>query len=60
MQQERAVTRAGTEGYMAPEVERCPLKALPQDNKDDPRYAYSTAVVGMLALSYRPTLFAAQ
>ncbi|GLC48162.1 hypothetical protein PLESTB_000066000 [Pleodorina starrii] len=50
---ERAVTRAGTEGYMAPEVERCPLKVEPHENKDDPRYAYSTAVdiwaVGVLA-----------
>ncbi|KAG2434188.1 hypothetical protein HXX76_007914 [Chlamydomonas incerta] len=41
---ERAVTRAGTEGYMAPEVERCPLKADPQENKDKPQLAYSTAV----------------
>ncbi|PNW72381.1 hypothetical protein CHLRE_16g674291v5 [Chlamydomonas reinhardtii] len=41
---ERAVTRAGTEGYMAPEVERCPLKAEPQENKDKPQLAYSTAV----------------
>ncbi|EFJ46110.1 hypothetical protein VOLCADRAFT_93525 [Volvox carteri f. nagariensis] len=44
LNQERAVTRAGTEGYMAPEVERCPLKHAPHENKDDPRYAYSTAV----------------
>ncbi|KXZ55778.1 hypothetical protein GPECTOR_2g1328 [Gonium pectorale] len=41
---ERAVTRAGTLDYMAPEVERCPMKVRPQDNKDDPRLAYSTAV----------------
>ncbi|GFR47820.1 hypothetical protein Agub_g9597 [Astrephomene gubernaculifera] len=51
--QERAVTRAGTEGYMAPEVERCPLKSDPAENKDNPHYAYSTAVdiwaVGVLA-----------
>ncbi|GLI68340.1 hypothetical protein VaNZ11_012742 [Volvox africanus] len=50
---ERAVTRAGTEGYMAPEVERCPLKTEPHENKDSPKYAYSTAVdiwaVGVLA-----------
>ncbi|GIL53916.1 hypothetical protein Vafri_9498 [Volvox africanus] len=50
---ERAVTRAGTEGYMAPEVERCPLKVEPHENKDSPEYAYSTAVdiwaVGVLA-----------
>ncbi|KAG2447306.1 hypothetical protein HYH02_007636 [Chlamydomonas schloesseri] len=44
LHQERAVTRAGTEGYMAPEVERCPLKAEPQENKDKPQLAYSTAV----------------
>ncbi|KAG2494938.1 hypothetical protein HYH03_006873 [Edaphochlamys debaryana] len=53
LHQERAVTRAGTEGYMAPEVERCPLKADPQDNKDNRELAYSTAVdiwaVGVLA-----------
>ncbi|KXZ55748.1 hypothetical protein GPECTOR_2g1298 [Gonium pectorale] len=42
--EERAVTRAGTEGYMAPEVERCPLKSLPEENKDNPRIAYTTAV----------------
>ena len=47
LNQERAVTRAGTEGYMAPEVERCPLKAEPKDNKDDPRYSYSTSAVRM-------------
>ncbi|GIL86239.1 hypothetical protein Vretimale_13767 [Volvox reticuliferus] len=53
LNQERAVTRAGTEGYMAPEVERCPLKTEPHENKDNPKYAYSTAVdiwaVGVLA-----------
>ncbi|KXZ52598.1 hypothetical protein GPECTOR_9g643 [Gonium pectorale] len=51
--QERAVTRAGTEGYMAPEVERCPIKSEPSENKDQPQLAYSTAVdiwaVGVLA-----------
>ncbi|GFR51056.1 hypothetical protein Agub_g13378 [Astrephomene gubernaculifera] len=51
--QERAVTRAGTLEYMAPEVERCPLKVLPGDNKDKQELAYTTAVdvwaVGVLA-----------
>ncbi len=51
--QERAVTRAGTEGYMAPEVVVCPLKSDPAENKDKPDLAYTTAVdiwaVGVLA-----------
>ncbi|GIL86192.1 hypothetical protein Vretimale_13760 [Volvox reticuliferus] len=50
---ERAVTRAGTVGYMAPEVERCPIKMLPEDNKLDPSLSYTTAAdvwaVGCLA-----------
>ncbi|KAG2425948.1 hypothetical protein HXX76_013321 [Chlamydomonas incerta] len=50
---ERAVTRAGTQGYMAPEVERCPLKNAAADNKDRPDLAYTTAAdvygVGILA-----------
>lgn len=37
----------------APEVEVCPLKLLPEDNKDNPQLAYSTAAdvwsVGVLA-----------
>ncbi|KAG2499640.1 hypothetical protein HYH03_002579 [Edaphochlamys debaryana] len=41
---ERAVTRAGTLDYMAPEVTRCPLKAEPSDNKHDPSLAYTSAV----------------
>ncbi|GLC44516.1 Spindle and kinetochore-associated protein 1 [Pleodorina starrii] len=53
LNQERAVTRAGTLEYMAPEVERCPLKMLPEENKDNPQLAYTTAVdiwaVGVLA-----------
>ncbi|KXZ49404.1 hypothetical protein GPECTOR_21g630 [Gonium pectorale] len=44
LNQERAVTRAGTVDYMAPEVTRCPLKALPTDNKDDESLAYTSAV----------------
>ncbi|KXZ50268.1 hypothetical protein GPECTOR_17g907 [Gonium pectorale] len=51
--EERAVTRAGTADYMAPEVERCPLKANPLDNKQDLSLAYTTAAdvwsVGVLA-----------
>ncbi|KXZ46043.1 hypothetical protein GPECTOR_47g318 [Gonium pectorale] len=50
---ERAVTRAGTACYMAPEVSRCPLKYKADDNKDDPALAYGTACdiwgVGILA-----------
>ncbi|KAG2436221.1 hypothetical protein HXX76_006532 [Chlamydomonas incerta] len=50
---ERAVTRAGTADYMAPEVERCPLKRNPDDNKHDASLAYSTAAdvwsIGILA-----------
>ncbi|GFR52006.1 hypothetical protein Agub_g14429 [Astrephomene gubernaculifera] len=53
LNEERAVTRAGTLEYMAPEVERCPLKALPEDNKENESLAYTTAVdvwaVGVLA-----------
>ncbi|GLC67389.1 hypothetical protein PLESTF_000551000 [Pleodorina starrii] len=52
--QERAVTRAGTVGYMAPEVERCPLKMQPEDNKWDPSLAYTTAadIWGIGCLTY--------
>ncbi|KAG2452835.1 hypothetical protein HYH02_002181 [Chlamydomonas schloesseri] len=50
---ERAVTRAGTADYMAPEVERCPLKVHPSDNKNNPQLGYSTAAdvwsIGILA-----------
>ncbi|KAG2502238.1 hypothetical protein HYH03_000724 [Edaphochlamys debaryana] len=53
VQVERAVTRTGTADYMAPEVERCPLKHAPEDNKDNPSLAYTTAIdiwsVGVLA-----------
>ncbi|GIL58375.1 hypothetical protein Vafri_13438 [Volvox africanus] len=41
---ERAVTRAGTIDYMAPEVTRCPLKAEPNENKDNVSLAYTSAV----------------
>ncbi|KAG2491853.1 hypothetical protein HYH03_009809 [Edaphochlamys debaryana] len=50
---ERPVTRAGTVGYMAPEVTRCPIKDRPEDNKDAAHLAYTPAVdiwaVGVLA-----------
>ncbi|KAG2491852.1 hypothetical protein HYH03_009808 [Edaphochlamys debaryana] len=53
LNQERAVTRAGTLEYMAPEVERCPLKMRPEENKEKGTLAYTTAVdiwaVGVLA-----------
>ncbi|GLC41416.1 hypothetical protein PLESTM_001193700 [Pleodorina starrii] len=51
--EERAVTRAGTADYMAPEVERCPLKVHPDENKHDETLSYTTAAdvwsVGVLA-----------
>jgi len=37
---ERSVTRAGTGNYMAPEVLRCPMKSLPEENKDREDLAY--------------------
>ncbi|GIL86093.1 hypothetical protein Vretimale_13883 [Volvox reticuliferus] len=53
LREERAVTRAGTLDYMAPEVLRCPLKSRMDENKDDISLAYTTAVdvwaVGVLA-----------
>eukprot|EP00892_Ulva_mutabilis_P010833 jgi/Ulvmu1/8121/UM040_0016.1 len=51
--EERAVTRAGTLDYMAPEVLVCPLKRLPSDYKDRLDLAYSQKVdswsLGVLA-----------
>ncbi|PNH08521.1 putative spindle assembly checkpoint kinase [Tetrabaena socialis] len=41
--EERAVTRAGTVPYLAPEVQACPLKQAPADNKDSDDLAYGTA-----------------
>ncbi|GFR48886.1 hypothetical protein Agub_g10829 [Astrephomene gubernaculifera] len=41
--EERAVTRAGSAEYMAPEVNACPLKHAPQDNKYDSSLSYGTA-----------------
>ncbi|GIL62157.1 hypothetical protein Vafri_16423 [Volvox africanus] len=53
MMEERAVTRAGTADYMAPEVERCPLKTSPHDNKQDVSLAYTTAVVRSIRIYVR-------
>jgi serine/threonine protein kinase len=41
---ERAVTRAGTLEYMAPEVIMCSDKLLPQDNKDNVNMQYGSGV----------------
>lgn len=53
VEEESAVTRAGTLDYMAPEVLKCPYKRFPEDNKDNPRLHYSDRVdtwaVGILA-----------
>lgn len=42
--EERAVTRAGTLDYMAPEVLRCPPKNLPQENKNNVNLHYNNSV----------------
>uniref|UniRef100_A0A383WCC8 Protein kinase domain-containing protein n=1 Tax=Tetradesmus obliquus TaxID=3088 RepID=A0A383WCC8_TETOB len=53
LNQERAVTRAGTLDYMAPEVLRCPVKEHPLDFKHCRTLQYNTSVdvwaVGVLA-----------
>ncbi|PNW84284.1 hypothetical protein CHLRE_04g228208v5 [Chlamydomonas reinhardtii] len=53
LRDERAVTRAGTVEYMAPEVERCPLKRTSHENKYNPSLAYTASAdiwsVGVLA-----------
>ncbi|KAG2439627.1 hypothetical protein HXX76_004979 [Chlamydomonas incerta] len=53
LSEERAVTRTGSRDYMAPEVNVCPLKRTPADNKENPQVAYGAAVdvwsVGALA-----------
>ncbi len=41
MNDERAVTRAGTLEYMAPEVLSCPYKNKPDENKDNLKLVYS-------------------
>ncbi|GIL63076.1 hypothetical protein Vafri_17051 [Volvox africanus] len=44
LREERAVTRTGSREYMAPEVSNCPLKQLPEDNKDNLELSYTAAV----------------
>lgn len=44
LNEERAVTRAGTLDYMAPEVLRCPPKNLPQENKEKSNLYYNNSV----------------
>lgn len=44
LNEERAVTRAGTLDYMAPEVLRCPPKNLPQENKHLSQLHYNNSV----------------
>jgi len=44
LNEERAVTRAGTLDYMAPEVLRCPPKNLPQENKNNAALHYNNSV----------------
>ncbi|KAF8058460.1 hypothetical protein HT031_005584 [Scenedesmus sp. PABB004] len=53
LRRERAVTRAGTLDYMAPEVLDCPYKNKPEENKDKAHLHYGGTVdswaVGVLA-----------
>lgn len=44
LRQERAVTRAGTLDYMAPEVLACPYKSHPEENKEKVHLHYSNGV----------------
>eukprot|EP00775_Hariotina_reticulata_P011671 gene11671-11814_t len=44
LREERAVTRAGTLDYMAPEVLKCPYKSKPEENKDKVHLHYSNSV----------------
>lgn len=44
LREERAVTRAGTLDYMAPEVLKCPFKSKPEENKDRTDLHYSHTV----------------
>ncbi|KAG2428441.1 hypothetical protein HXX76_011561 [Chlamydomonas incerta] len=44
LHEERAVTKTGSQEYMAPEVLVCPLKCGPEDNKDNEQMAYTPAV----------------
>lgn len=53
VREERAVTRAGTLDYMAPEILKCPNKQRADENKDKDDLAYTAAVdiwaLGVLA-----------
>ncbi|GAX84569.1 hypothetical protein CEUSTIGMA_g11990.t1 [Chlamydomonas eustigma] len=44
LREEKAVTRAGTLDYMAPEILRCPFKARPDENKDNAQLQYAGGV----------------
>lgn len=44
LREERAVTRAGTLDYMAPEVLQCPYKSKPEENKENIMLHYSNRV----------------
>ncbi|GFR52947.1 hypothetical protein Agub_g15609 [Astrephomene gubernaculifera] len=44
LHEERAVTRTGSREYMAPEVNICPLKRGPEDNKDNAALSYGCSV----------------
>ncbi|PNH06107.1 Serine/threonine-protein kinase Aurora-3 [Tetrabaena socialis] len=52
--EERAVTRTGSKEYMAPEVQVCPLKRTPADNKGSTALAYGTScdIWSLGALAY--------
>ncbi len=54
MREEKAVTRAGTLEYMAPEVLNCPFKNKPEENKENQELHYSfhvdTVRVAVLSL----------
>ena len=44
LREERAVTRAGTLDYMAPEVLKCPYKSRPDENKEKDHLHYGGRV----------------
>lgn len=44
LNEERAVTRAGTLDYMAPEVLKCPPKNYPEENKQSAEFYYTKSV----------------
>ena len=51
---EKAVTKTGTEEYMAPEVQKCPLKSNPMSNKlnDDLWYGLAADIWSIGVLTY--------